>query len=603
MSSTTLPEYPTFVMHLECAYTGEQFEPDQIHGLSPAEKPLSVMYDLDGIAAAVTKGDLDQRQSGMWRYREFLPVRRTEDVVSLGETETPLVSLPRLSEEPGTTEILVKDEGRLPTGSFKARGLAMAVSMAKALGLTKLAMPTNGNAGTAPAAYATRAEIETYIFCPDDTSEVNVREIAPQGANVWRVNGLINDCGKIVGAGKEPMGRFDVSTLKEPYRIEGEKTMGLELADQMGWKLPDIVFYPTGGGTGLIVMWKAFQELTAIGWLTGNLPRMVAVQSTGCAPIVKAFDEGAEHAPLWEDAFTIASGIRVPIAVGDFMILRAVRESNGFALAVTDGEIAAAHERVPMTDGMLICPEGAATFAAYVKALEEGLVSPDEQAVLFNCGSGLKYPMPPRRGSHRPHTADRLGCAGRAMTTRDIVTTEFTNEDAAASLAENSDDVYNSTLVSDRARGLVTTVSAHDPLPSVDDAAWEGFESLPLDDSLTQSNPLSSHVPLTDETRHLIGDHNVSMLQASSIRVNTARGGIVDEGALVGALRSGHLSSTPLNVSSGDSTTEAANSRYRGTPNTIATPHIAGISAVSGVRVGETTADGVRPVLGGATPS
>ena len=395
MSSTTLTEYPTFVTHLECAYTGEQFEPDQLYGLSPAGKPLSVMYDLDGIAKAVTKDDLAKRETGMWRYREFLPVRRTEDVVSLGESETPLVSLPRLSEELGTAEILVKDEGRLPTGSFKARGLAMAVAMAKEFGLTKLAMPTTGNAGAALAAYATRAGIETYVFCPADTPEVNVREIALQGANVWRVNGLINDCGKIVGAGKDAMGWFDVSTLKEPYRIEGKKTMGLELADQMGWKVPDVIFYPTGGGTGLIGMWKAFQELTAIGWLTGKLPRMVAVQSTGCAPIVKAYDEGEEHAPLWEDAFTIASGIRVPIAVGDYINLRADRESNSFALAVDDEAIAAAHERVPMTDGMLLCPEGAATFAAYVKALDEGLVSPDEQAVLFNCGSGLKYPMPP----------------------------------------------------------------------------------------------------------------------------------------------------------------------------------------------------------------
>ncbi|MEA3511542.1 MAG: threonine synthase, partial [Actinomycetota bacterium] len=388
-------DVPTFVTHLECSYTGERFEPDAVHGLSSAGKPLLVRYDLDGIAAAVTKEDLAKRNDGMWRYREFLPVRKTESIVSLGESETPLVSLPRLSEQLGTAEILVKEEGRLPTGSFKARGLAMAVSMAKELGLTRLAMPTNGNAGAALAAYGTRAGMDTFVFCPDDTPEVNVREIALQGARVWRVNGLINDCGKIVGAGKDPMGWFDVSTLKEPYRIEGKKTMGLELADQLGWALPDVIFYPTGGGTGLIGMWKAFQELVAIGWLSGRLPRMVAVQSTGCAPMVRAFEEGTEHAELWDDAFTIASGIRVPGAVGDFLILRAVRESNGFAIAVTDEQIAAAHERVPMTDGVLLCPEGAATFAAYEQSLKEGLVSPDERAVLFNCGSGLKYPMPP----------------------------------------------------------------------------------------------------------------------------------------------------------------------------------------------------------------
>ncbi|MEA2011221.1 MAG: threonine synthase [Actinomycetota bacterium] len=388
-------DVPTFVTHLECADTGERFEPDAIHGLSSAGKPLVVRYDLDGIAAAVTKEDLAKRDNGMWRYREFLPVRKTESIVSLGESETPLVSLPRLSEQLGTAEILVKEEGRLPTGSFKARGLAMAVSMARELGITRLAMPTNGNAGAALAAYGTRAGMDTFVFCPDDTPEVNVREIALQGARVWRVNGLINDCGKIVGAGKDPMGWFDVSTLKEPYRIEGKKTMGLELADQLGWELPDVIFYPTGGGTGLIGMWKAFQELVAIGWLTGRLPRMVAVQSTGCAPMVRAFEEGTEHAEPWEDAFTIASGIRVPGAVGDFLILRAVRESNGFAIAVTDEQIAAAHERVPMTDGVLLCPEGAATFAAYEQSLKEGLVSPDERAVLFNCGSGLKYPMPP----------------------------------------------------------------------------------------------------------------------------------------------------------------------------------------------------------------
>jgi threonine synthase len=392
--TTSAPETETFVTHLECGYTGEIFPADTIQGLSSAGKPLLVKYDLPALGKAVDKTVLAERPDGMWRYREFLPVRTDRDVVSLGESDTPLVPLTRMEKRLGAESIVMKDEGRLPTGSFKARGIAMAVSMAKELGLKRLAMPTNGNAGSALAAYGTRAGMETYIFCPSDTPEVNVREIALQGGKVWRVNGLINDCGKIVGAGKDPMGWFDVSTLKEPYRIEGKKTMGLELADQLGWQVPDVIFYPTGGGTGLIGMWKAFNELKEIGWISGDLPRMVAVQSSGCAPIVKAYDEGERHAALWEGAETIASGIRVPVAVGDFLILDAVRDSGGFAIAVDDEDIAAAHARVPSEDGMLICPEGAATVTAYEQALEAGLISRDERAMLFNCGSGLKYPMP-----------------------------------------------------------------------------------------------------------------------------------------------------------------------------------------------------------------
>ncbi len=275
-------------------------------------------------------------------------------------------------------------------------------------------MPTNGNAGAALAAYGSRAGMETYVFCPEDTPEVNVREIALQGAKVWRVNGLINDCGKIVGEGKETMGWFDVSTLKEPYRIEGKKTMGLELAEQLGWDVPDVIFYPTGGGTGLIGMWKAFAELEAIGWLGARKPRMVAVQASGCAPIVKAYDDGVDHAELWENAHTIASGIRVPIAIGDFLILQAVRESGGFAIAVPDEEIAAAQERVPDREGQLLCPEGAATFAAYLRALDDGRVGKDERVVLFNCGNGLKYPMPPADAAidrHQPIDWDALARA------------------------------------------------------------------------------------------------------------------------------------------------------------------------------------------------
>lgn len=384
-----------FVSHLECGYTGERLSPNEVHALSPAGKPIIVHYDLDRLSSAIDRDEIRQRPSGMWRYREFLPVRKDENVVSLNETETPLVRLNGLEQRVGARRVDVKDEGRLPTGSFKARGLGMAVSMAKELGLTRLAMPTNGNAGAALAAYGSRAGMETYIFCPADTPEVNVREIELQGGKVWRVNGLINDCGKIVGEGKDRMGWFDVSTLKEPYRIEGKKTMGLELADQLDWSLPDVIFYPTGGGTGLIGMWKAFKEMRAIGWIDGPLPRMVAVQSSGCAPIVKAFEEGSRHADLWEGAHTIASGIRVPVAIGDFLILDAVRESSGFAIAVDDEDIAATHAATPREDGLLVCPEGAATISAYEAALADGRVEPDEHAVLFNCGNGLKYPMPP----------------------------------------------------------------------------------------------------------------------------------------------------------------------------------------------------------------
>ena len=396
--SSAQQEFPNFVTHLECSMNGERFEAGKLHGLSNVGRPLLVRYDLDALGKSLTKEALAARPGGFWRYREFLPVTKTENVVELGECMTPLISLPRLARKLGAGkngQIIVKDEGRLPTGSFKARGLALAVAMAKELGLSHLAMPTNGNAGAAMAAYASHAGLRTTIFCPDDTPEVNVSEIELQGATVYRVNGLINDCGKIVGDGKEATGWFDVSTLKEPYRIEGKKTMGLELAEQMGWELPDVIFYPTGGGTGLIGMWKAFDELEAIGWIGSKRPRMVAVQATGCAPIVKAYEDGEEHAPVWQNAHTAAAGIRVPVAVGDFLILRAVRQSGGFATAVTDEAIFAAQEEVAKEEGVLLCPEGAATFAAYKDALVNGQVKADETAVLYNCATGLKYPMPP----------------------------------------------------------------------------------------------------------------------------------------------------------------------------------------------------------------
>jgi threonine synthase len=385
-------ELPTFVTHLECSLTGEQYPADRLHGLSRAGKPLLVRYDLDGVRRALPKDALAERPQTLWRYRELLPVRRPENVIALGEPVTPLVSLSRLAHAGG--ELLVKDEGRLPTGSFKARGLALAVSMAKELGVTAMAMPSNGNAGSAMAAYCARAGIGATVFCPDDTPSVNVREIAMQGAEVFLVDGLIDDCGRLVAEGEKAVGWFNCSTLREPYRIEGKKTMGLELAEQLGWQVPDVIFYPTGGGTGIIGMWKAFAELEALGWIGAQRPRMVVVQASGCAPMVKAWQEGVEHAPRWQDAHTFAAGIRVPQAVGDFLILRAVCESGGFAIAVDDDAIMRAWREVAAAEGLLMCPEGAATYAAYQAAVADGRVKPGERAVLFNCATGLKYPMP-----------------------------------------------------------------------------------------------------------------------------------------------------------------------------------------------------------------
>ncbi|MFT7687838.1 MAG: threonine synthase [Candidatus Azotimanducaceae bacterium] len=383
-----------YVTHLECSETGKHYSADKLHNLSDTGKPLLVKYDLESVKQNFSKSMLSNRLKEFWRYRELLPMKRQENIVRLGEVMTPILPSRYLAETLSMPSVFVKDEGRLPTGSFKARGLAMAVTMAKELGVTKMAMPTNGNAGAALAAYCSRAEMESFVFCPDDTPVVNVEEIAFQGAHVWKVNGLINDCGKLVAEGKSVMSWFDVSTLKEPYRIEGKKTMGLELAEQMKWQLPDVILYPTGGGTGLIGMWKAFDELEKIGWIDSRRPRMVAVQAEGCAPIVKAYDEGASHAELWQNAHTFAAGIRVPAAVGDFLILNAIRESGGFACSVSDEEIFDTQRKISQAEGLLLCPEGAATAAALIKEISSGRIKREEQVVLFNCATGLKYPMP-----------------------------------------------------------------------------------------------------------------------------------------------------------------------------------------------------------------
>ena len=404
LTDNLIGERESFVSHLECSLTGERYEADRLHGLSAAGKPLLVRYDLAAAGKALSRDRLDARPTDWWRWRELLPMRRAASIVSLGEIETPLVPIPAS----GGATVLVKDEGRLPTGSFKARGLGVAVAMARELGVTKIALPTNGNAGAALAAYATRAGIESVVLCPDDTPEINVREIAAQGARVYRVNGLIDECAPIAAQGAAEGLWFDMSTLKEPYRIEGKKTMGLELAAQLGWRLPRAIFYPTGGGTGLIGMWKAFAELEALGWIGPERPKMFAVQASGCAPIVKAFDEGVEHAERWEDAQTVAAGIRVPKAVGDFLILRAVRESGGRAIAVGDPAILEAVADCAERDGLLLCPEGGATLAAYRSALAAGWVEAGDEVVLFNCATGLKYPLPDRSRALDKHALPPL---------------------------------------------------------------------------------------------------------------------------------------------------------------------------------------------------
>ena len=381
-----------FVTHLECSLTGERYEAGRLHNLSKAGKPLLVRYDLEAAGRTLTRESIAGREPGMWKWRELLPLPDGVAPVSLGEPETPIVPLTRT----GGPNLLVKDEGRLPTGSFKARGLAMAVTMASHFGVERIAMPTNGNAGAALAAYGARAGIETIVICPAETPEINVTETAAYGARVYVADGQIDECGALVGKGAAQDLWFDCSTLKEPYRIEGKKVMGLELAEQLGWELPDAIFYPTGGGTGLIGMWKAFDELEAVGLIGSKRPRMYAVQAEGCAPIVRAFENGEEFAERWENAATVATGIRVPKAVGDFLILRAVRESGGAALAVSEDAIVQAVDDAARDDGFLLCPEGGAVLAAWRLARERGLVGADERVLLFNCANGNKYPLADR---------------------------------------------------------------------------------------------------------------------------------------------------------------------------------------------------------------
>lgn len=382
---------PSFVTHLESALDGTPLAADRVQS-THRDRPLWVRYDLDAVARAVTRDDWARRPPELWRYAELLPLPDAQAAVSLGERISPLVPCPRLGASLGLARLTIKDESQLPTGSFKSRGLALAVSMARHFGLKRLAIPTNGNAGGALAAYAARAGLEAYVFMPADTPVINQYECALYGARTFLVEGLITDCGALVRAGCEAAGWFDVSTLREPYRIEGKKTMGLELAEQCQWSLPDVILYPTGGGTGLIGMWKAFAELAALGWLaTDRLPRMVAVQSSGCAPIVRAWEAGERFAAPVTDAATIAAGIRVPSAVGDFMILDAIRESGGRAVAVDEAQIRDWMQWAAATEGIAICPEAAACVGAAEMLIREGWLAGDEHVVLFNTGAAQKY--------------------------------------------------------------------------------------------------------------------------------------------------------------------------------------------------------------------
>jgi threonine synthase len=380
-----------FVSYLEAAIDGTVLPFGQLVNLHNG-RPVWVRYHLDRVREAVTPADIAKRPPSLWRYRELLPLPSDAEPVSLGEGMTPLLDCPRLGKQLGLKRLLVKDESQLPTGSFKSRGMTAAVSLAKWLGVKRVALPTAGNAGGAAAAYAARAGMECFVFMPHDTPAVNQFECHLYGAKAFRVNGLINDCGKIVRDGAERMGWFDLSTLKEPYRLEGKKTMGLELAEQLGWKLPDVILYPTGGGTGLIGMWKAFHELKELGWLAADgMPRLISCQAEGCAPIVTAFDKGERFAELFPNARTVASGLRVPVAVGDFMMLDAIRASGGKAVAGSETAIGPWMRRASSAEGISVCPETAVCFDVLEKLIATGGVKPDESVVVFNTGAAPKY--------------------------------------------------------------------------------------------------------------------------------------------------------------------------------------------------------------------
>ena len=378
--------------HLECPECGRTFDADRPQTFCPkCKSPLLARYDLEAAARTLTPESVAARPRGIWRWHEILPVRDAAYRLTLGEGDTPLLPVPRLAAEVGLAHLWVKDEGQNPTGTFKARGLVMAVSRAMELGLRAFVIPTAGNAGGALATYAAHAGAEAHVFMPADAPQVNKIEVEISGADLTLVNGLISDAAKLAAKQAKKHGWWDVSTFKEPYRVEGKKTMGLEIAEAFGWELPDVIIYPTGGGTGLVGMWKAFDELEALGWIGAKRPRLVSVQAAGCAPIVTAFQKGKARAGKWKNAHTVAAGLRVPSAFADRLILRTLRETQGTAVAVTDEEILAAQRQLAHLEGIFAAPEGAATVAGLRHLVQSGWIRPDERVVLFNTGSGLKY--------------------------------------------------------------------------------------------------------------------------------------------------------------------------------------------------------------------
>jgi len=384
----------SYLSHLYCPKTGERYPADRIQQLSRVGAPLLVAYDLNALKRALKPGDLIGREASLWRYHELLPVLDEANRVSLGEGFTPLLRLPRMGAELGIDDLWMKDEGIIPTGSFKARGAAVGVSKARELGVRALAMPTNGNAGAAWSLYAARAGIQATIVMPQDAPLITRNETAASGAHLFLVDGLISDAGRQVAQAVSDGGLYDASTLKEPYRIEGKKTMGLEIAEQFGWRLPEVILYPTGGGVGLIGVHKAFKELRELGWISADqpLPRLVAVQASGCAPIVRAWQARAAASEFWAESSTVAFGINVPKALGDFLVLEALYETEGYAIAVEDADLLAEQRRVAQTEGAFICPEGAALFAAARQLREAGWIKAGERVVALNTGAGIKYP-------------------------------------------------------------------------------------------------------------------------------------------------------------------------------------------------------------------
>ena len=379
------------VSHLYCSACYKSYEPGKLYNLCECGKPLMVAYDLEAAARTLSRESLAGREPSLWRYREVLPLDHERNKLTLGEGMTPLLKAERLGAQLGLSNLFIKDEGVNPTGSFKARGMAVAISMAKELGVHKLAVPSAGNAAGALAAYAAKAGLPAFIFMPRDTPKANIIECQQTGAHVTLIDGLITDCGKIIAERKAAEGWFDVSTLKEPYRVEGKKTMGYEIAEQFNWELPDVILYPTGGGTGLIGMWKAFDEMEQMGWIGSRRPRMVTVQAEGCAPIVKAFAAGTSSGADVPDAHTVASGLRVPKAVGDFIMLDILRKSGGAAVSVTDDELIAAVREIGSAEGIFAAPEGAACLPALKELLERGELDHNDRIVLFNTGTGVKY--------------------------------------------------------------------------------------------------------------------------------------------------------------------------------------------------------------------